>query len=153
MDKKQLQLDNVYLNIAGEMGSLSKCVSKQVGCVIVRDGRIISTGYNGTPANYHTECRDVHDTPGEVHSAWSLLHEIHAEMNALLFAAKNGVSVNNATMYCTLQPCWQCSKNIVQSGIKRVVFKHKYEKIDDLDMIFRFLTENQVVIEQAEFLQ
>lgn len=141
--------NRVFLQIASSLGSLSKCVSKQVGCVIVRDGRIVSTGYNGTPMGY-TNCHDVHKHAGDVHSEWSLKYEIHAEMNALLFAAKNGVSVEGGILYCTLQPCWQCSKNIVQSGIKNIMFRDRYERIDDYDEICRFLTENQVVIKQVE---
>lgn len=145
---KQEKLDATFINIATELANLSKCVSHHVGCVIVKDGRIVSTGYNGTPSGY-IECHQVHETCKDGHREWSAQYEIHAEMNAILFAARNGVSVQGSTLYSTLQPCWQCSKNIIQSGVKTIIYKEKYGRLlEQQEEINNFLQSNQVVIKQ-----
>jgi dCMP deaminase len=123
-------LDDFFMETAINLSKLSKCVSYQVGAVIVKDSRIISMGYNGTPANF-TNCNEVFDKDNferEKHHEWSNVHEIHAELNAVLFAAKNGIAINECTMYVTLRPCDQCLKNIIQSGIKKVIYLEEYDK-------------------------
>lgn len=120
--------DQVFFNIAREIGSLSNCISLQVGAIIVKEGRILSTGYNGSPAGY-IHCNEVHHERGHEHTAWSNKYEIHAEMNAILFAARNGIQIQESTIYSVVQPCWQCSKNIVQSGIKEVIYQDKYYQL------------------------
>ncbi len=135
--------DRNYMNMAFELTKASKCVSKQVGAIIVKDGRIISTGYNGTPAGY-TNCSHYWDNEyTKDHHDWSLMYEIHAEMNAILYAAKNGTKVEGATLYCTLEPCSECSKNMIQSGIKRIVYSIPYE-YTDTPKINKFLEDNGV---------
>lgn len=142
--------DKTFLKVADVISEESKCVSYSVACVIVRDDRIVSIGYNGTPAGY-LNCNDVHVHRGDEHSAWSQRYEIHAEMNALLYAAKNGISVDGATMYCTLQPCWQCTKNLIQAGIERVVYSQKYERLEEEDQkLQEFLSDNGV---KSEFVK
>ncbi|MEA3499000.1 MAG: dCMP deaminase family protein [Campylobacterota bacterium] len=139
--------DQNFINIAIEIASASKCVSKQVGAVIVKDGRILSTGYNGTPAGY-TNCVEHWD--GEYtkdHHEWSKTYEIHAEMNAIIWAARKGISIEDATIYVTLEPCSECSKNLIASGIKRIVYKTAYEHTNS-DIVTGFLKENNVAIEQ-----
>ena len=136
-----------FINIAREIATASKCVSKQVGAVIVRDGRILSTGYNGTPPGY-TNCCDYWG--GEYtseHHEWSKTYEIHAEMNAIIWAAREGISIKGATIYVTLEPCSDCSKNIIASGIKRIVYDKSYEHTNS-SIVTRFLKDNGVVIEQ-----
>ncbi len=128
--------DRSFINIAKEIALASKCVSKQVGAVIVKDGRILSTGYNGTPARYKN-CTDHWN--GEYtkdHHEWSLIHEIHAEMNAIIWAARKGISIEGGTIYVTLEPCSECSKNLIASGIVRIVWEHKYpyNNINDLEI-------------------
>ncbi|MBU0631914.1 dCMP deaminase [bacterium] len=140
-----------FINIATEIASASKCVSKQVGAVIVKDGRILSTGYNGTPAGY-INCKDHWN--GEYtkeHHEWSKTYEIHAEMNALIWAARKGISVEGATIYVTLEPCSECSKNIIASGIKRIVYERSYE-YNHSEIISKFIEENGVIIEKLENL-
>ena len=107
----------------------SKCVSKKVGAIIVKEGRIISIGYNGTPAGYEN-CSDHFnsDFDREAHHEWSNSHEIHAEMSCLLYAAKNGISIDNSVIYVTLQPCQHCLKNLIQSGITRIYYLFSYDK-------------------------
>lgn len=141
--------DKNFINIALEIAKASKCVSKQVGAVIVRDGRILSTGYNGTPAGY-TNCCDHWDGKyTNEHHEWSKTYEIHAEMNAIIWAAREGISIKGATIYVTLEPCSDCSKNIIASGIKRIVYDKSYEHTNS-DIVTKFLKDNDVSIEQVE---
>ncbi|WP_373071778.1 cytidine/deoxycytidylate deaminase family protein [Sulfurimonas sp.] len=139
--------DQNFINIATEIASASKCVSKQVGAVIVKDGRILSTGYNGTPAGY-TNCSEHWE--GEYtqeHHEWSKTYEIHAEMNAIIWAARQGISIEGATIYVTLEPCADCSKNIIASGIKRIVYEKEYEH-NHSEVISKFIEDNGVIIEK-----
>lgn len=123
--------DENFMNIAFEFTRASKCVSKQVGALIVKDGRIISTGYNGTPAGY-INCNEHwnNELIRDKHHIWAQKYEIHAEMNAILYAAKTGMNVDGATVYCSLEPCGECSKNLIQAGIKRIVYEVSYEYSD-----------------------
>ena len=141
--------DKNFLNIAKELSFASKCVSKQVGAVIVKDGRILSTGYNGTPAGYKN-CSDFWDGKyTKDHHDWSKTYEIHAEMNAIIWAARKGISIEGATIYVTLEPCSECSKNLIASGIKRIVYEKSYEHTNS-QIISRFIKDNNVHIEQIK---
>ncbi len=139
--------DKNFLNIAKELSFASKCVSKQVGAVIVKDGRILSTGYNGTPAGYQN-CSDFWDGKyTKDHHDWSKTYEIHAEMNAIIWAARKGISIEGATIYVTLEPCSECSKNLIASGIVRIVYERAYEHTNS-EIISKFIKDNNVQIEQ-----
>ncbi|QFR50319.1 dCMP deaminase [Sulfurimonas lithotrophica] len=139
--------DKNFINIAKEISSASKCVSKKVGAVIVKEGRILSTGYNGTPAGY-TNCSEHWDNEyTSEHHEWSKTYEIHAEMNAIIWAARKGISIEDATIYVTLEPCADCSKNIIASGIKRIVYEKAYEH-NHSEIISKFIKDNGVVIEK-----
>ncbi|MDD2357487.1 MAG: deaminase [Thiovulaceae bacterium] len=143
--------DTNFINIAFEIASASKCVSKQVGAVIVKDGRILSSGYNGTPAGF-MNCKDHWN--GEYtkdHHEWSKTYEIHAEMNAIIWAARKGISIEGATIYVTLEPCSECSKNLIASGIKRIIYAKAYEHTQS-DIISKFIEDNGVIIEKLEKL-
>lgn len=141
--------DTNFINIATELASASKCVSKQVGALIVKDGRILSTGYNGTPAGYKN-CRDHWDNEyTSEHHEWSKTYEIHAEMNAIIWAARKGISIEGATIYVTLEPCSECSKNLIASGITRIVYAKSYEH-NHSQTISKFLQDNGVIIEQLK---
>ena len=139
--------DKIFINIASEIASASKCVSKQVGAVIVKDGRILSTGYNGTPAGYVNCCDHWDGEYTPEHHEWSKTYEIHAEMNAIIWAARKGISIEDATIYVTLEPCSECSKNLIASGIKRIVYKTPYEHTHS-EVISKFLKDNGVSIER-----
>jgi dCMP deaminase len=141
--------DRNFINIAHEIASASKCVSKQVGAVIVKDGRILSTGYNGTPAGYTNCCDHWENEYTKEHHDWSKTYEIHAEMNALIWAARRGIAIEGATIYVTLEPCSECSKNLIASGIVRIVYDRAYEHTNS-EIVSRFLKENRVVIEQIK---
>ena len=141
--------DNNFINIAREIASASKCVSKQVGAVIVKNGRILSTGYNGTPAGF-TNCCDHWDGQyTSEHHEWSKTYEIHAEMNAIIWAAREGISIDGATIYVTLEPCSECSKNLIASGIKKIVYDKAYEHANS-SILSKFLKDNNVVIKKLD---
>lgn len=139
--------DRNFINIAKEIASASKCVSKQVGAVIVKDGRILSTGYNGTPSGYTNCCEHWNDEYTKDHHLWSKTYEIHAEMNAIIWAARKGISIEDATIYVTLEPCSECSKNLIASGIKRIIYEKAYEHTNS-DVVSKFIKDNGVIIEQ-----
>ena len=127
---KQLKLDEVFINIAKEIGSLSHCTRSKVGAVLVKDGNVISFGYNGTPAGMDNGCEENNVTKEEV---------IHAEMNSILKAAKSGNSVEGSTLYLTLSPCKECSKLILQSGVKKVVYLNTYRNLDGIQFLSQFI--------------
>ena len=123
-------MKNFFLKTAYLLGQKSKCVSKQVGAVIAKDKRIISTGYNGTPPGF-LNCNEVfnsEDFDREKHHKWSKIYEIHGEMNALMFAAKNDIGVEGAEIYTILQPCDDCLKNIIAAAIKKVYYVYPYDR-------------------------
>lgn len=121
MDKKEALMATAQI-----WADCSKANRTKVGCVIAKDGRILATGYNGTlPGNSNIcEINDV--TKEEV---------VHAEQNAILFCAKNGISTNDCEIYVTTSPCATCAKMIIMSGIKRVFYKEKYRCREGLDLL------------------
>jgi len=127
---KQQKLDKTFINIAKEIGSLSYCTRSKVGAVLVKDGNVISFGYNGTPAGMDNGCEENNVTKDEV---------IHAEMNAILKAAKSGNAVDGSTLYLSLSPCKNCCKLIVQSGIKRVVYLEEYRDLSPIEFLSKFI--------------
>jgi dCMP deaminase len=131
---KQLKLDEVFINIAKEIGTLSHCTRSKVGAVLVKDGNVISFGYNGTPAGMDNCCEENNVTKDEV---------IHAEMNAILKAAKSGNAVEGSTLYLTLSPCKECSKLILQSGVKKVVYLNMYRNLDGIQFLSQFIEVEQ----------
>lgn len=124
---KQERYDKAYLNMATEWSKLSHCVRKQVGALIVKNGMIISDGFNGCPTGYNNNCENDHD---ETH--WYVLH---GEANAILKCARHGHSCDGATLYQTLSPCKECSKLILQSGIKRLVYINEYKDVAGLTFL------------------
>ena len=136
-----------FINIAEEIATGSKCVSTHVWAIIVKDNRILSTWYNGTPA-WYINCNQKWEWPHPDHHEWSKKHEIHAEMNALLWAARNWVKIENSTIYCTYQPCYDCTKNIIASGIKKIVYKNKF-KHNTWNEAEQFIMDNKCEIKQV----
>ncbi len=124
---KQLKYDKAYLRLAKSWSSLSHCVRKKVGAIIVKDGMIISDGFNGTPSGFDNSCENVQ---GETH--WYVLH---AEANAILKVAKSSNNCKGSTLYITLSPCKDCSKLILQAGIKRVVYQNLYKDASGLEFL------------------
>ena len=123
----QPELDKTYIKMARQWSSLSKAKRLQVGCLIVKDGSIISDGYNGTPSGFDNCCEDEN---GKTH--WFVLH---AEANAILKTAGSTHDCSGATLYLTMSPCKDCSKLIHQSGIKRLVYINEYKDISGVDFL------------------
>lgn len=118
-EEKQRRYDVAYLRMAQEWAKLSHCNRKQVGAIIVKDSMIISDGYNGTPTGFDNCCEDE-----EGDTLWYVLH---AEANAIMKVSKSTNNSDGATLYITLSPCKECSKLVLQSGIKRVVYLKAYK--------------------------
>lgn len=130
---KQERRDLLFMELTLQVAGLSSCVSKKVGCTIVKDGRPISQGYNGTPVGSDncSKFYEVFTQANFPHNVFNKRYEIHAEMNAVLWLAKNGGSAEGCTAYVNVQPCWECSKNLIQAGIKRIVYLNEWEKMSD----------------------
>ena len=124
---KQFKYDKAYLRLAESWAKLSHCKRKQVGAIIVKDEIIISDGFNGTPAGFDNCCEDEN---GLTH--WYVLH---AEANAILKVAKSTNNCKGATLYLTHSPCRDCAKLVLQSGIKRVVYKEAYKDPAGIDFL------------------
>lgn len=146
-----LSWDNTFLNMASILGKQSHCVSKGVACLITKDSRIISTGINGTPAGLNN-CDSLFkhdDFDRDLHHEFSHKYEIHAEINALLSAAKYGISLLGAKLYVNYSPCSECAKSIAASGIKEVCFRNFYT--NDLGgFVFLFLCDNILISQVIE---
>jgi dCMP deaminase len=126
---KQYKLDERYLRMASIWGENSYCERRKVGALIVKNKMIISDGYNGTPAGFENVCEDE--------SGSTKPYVLHAEANAITKVAKSHNSSENATLYVTTSPCMECSKLIIQAGIKRVVYDEEYRITDGLDLLRR----------------
>lgn len=124
---ERISIDTMYMTIAEIMSKRSYCIRKKVGCVIIKDNMIISDGYNGTPTGFENVCEDENGNTKQF--------VLHAEANALTKLAKSTNSSTNATLYVTMSPCYECSKLIIQTGIKKVIFKEKYRIEDGLDLL------------------
>jgi len=132
MDKWQ----DAHMKVAEVYASLSSAVRLKVGCVIVKDKRIISIGYNGMPSSWSNECEDEVTWPnGDVRFTVTKPEVLHAETNAIAKLARSSESGEGAELYCTHAPCLDCAKLIYQSGIEMVYYKHPYKKDDGLSFL------------------
>jgi dCMP deaminase len=145
--------DKFYMEIAEKMATKSKCSAKHVGCLLVKDNNILSIGINGTfpgainccdkfikkPDGTWLEYRedDIYEVDKDTHHKWSLINEVHAEMNALAKANKNGVSVEGATAYVTHSPCYNCAKNLYTFGIKTIFYRNAYDDIHEVKELLK----------------
>lgn len=147
-NKKRLTWDQYFIAIADAVAARSSCSRRQVGAIITKDKRIISTGYNGTPRGVKN-CNEggcprcASDVPSGTSLAECLC--CHAEENAIVQSAHHGVNIQGATLYTTFSPCLICTKMILNSGITEVVFKENYS-IDDTSM--RLLNDAEIKIRQ-----
>ena len=126
-DNKQTVLDLRYLRMARIWAENSYCVRRKVGALVVKDKMIISDGYNGTPSGFENVCED--DNNG------TKPYVLHAEANAITKLARSSNNSDGSTLYVTAAPCIECSKLIIQSGIKRVVYGEKYRLEEGLDLL------------------
>jgi dCMP deaminase len=134
----RLSIDEYFLEIASVVAKRATCLRNRVGAVIVRDKRIISTGYNGAPSNLD-HCLDIGCIRLQYNIESGTQHEkcraVHAEQNAIIQAALHGVSTDNATIYCTHQPCILCAKMIINANIKKVIYFSDYPDDEALNFL------------------
>ncbi len=123
------KFDDRYLEMAAIWAKNSYCKRRRVGALIVKDNMIISDGYNGTPSGFENICEDE--------TGATKPYVLHAEANAISKVAKSGNSSEGATLYVTASPCIECSKLIIQAGIKRVVYRDEYRLTDGVDLLRR----------------
>ena len=147
--------DHRFMDMAGLIAGWASCYvpDRKIGCVIVRDRRVMTTGYNGAPAGLKT-CREKGEClrrklgiPSGTRA--EICYAAHAEQNAILQAAKLGISIDGATLYCTHQPCSICAKMIVNAGIRRVVYEQGYPDSFTLEIF----GETGVALEKYEETQ
>ncbi len=133
-EEKQRQTDGRYMRMARIWAENSYCLRRQVGALIVKEKMIISDGYNGTPQGFENICEeDAMD--GNI--GRTKAYVLHAEANAITKVAKSNNNSDGATLYVTTSPCMECSKLIIQSGIKRVVYEDEYSDTSGLDILRR----------------
>ena len=137
--------DKAHLKTAKVYAELSSARRMKVGCVIVKDNRIISIGYNGMPSGWDNNCEDVVGVPDD-QTLKTKDEVIHAESNAITKVAKSTESAEGAVLYSTCAPCIDCAKLIHQSGIQRVVYEHGYKSNEGLT----FLEKCGIVLETTE---
>jgi dCMP deaminase len=138
----QLDLDKTYLKMAYVWSKLSKAKRKKVGCLVVKDGQIISDGYNGTPSGFNNEC----EYDGHKNGLPILITKpevLHAESNALMKLAKGTNSSKGSTIYLTMSPCFDCAKLIIQAEVARVVCSEEYRVKDGIE----FLNKNNIQVD------
>ena len=128
-EEKQRKLDLRYLKMARIWAQNSYCQRRQVGALVVKDGMIISDGYNGTPSGFENICEDENNVTKP--------YVLHAEANAITKLARSNNNSEGATIYITASPCIVCAKLIIQAGIKRVVYGEQYRLTDGVDLLKR----------------
>ncbi len=128
-NEKQFKLDKRYMRMARIWSENSYCERRKVGALLVKNKMIISDGYNGTPSGFENCCEDEQNI--------SKPYVLHAEANAISKIARSHNSSDGATLYVTASPCMECSKLIIQSGIKRVIYGEKYRIMDGVELLER----------------
>jgi len=127
--EKQPDFDKRYLEMARIWSQNSYCIRRQVGALIVKDKMIISDGFNGTPSGFENICEDE--------TGKTKPYVLHAEANAITKVAKSNNSSEGSTLYVTSAPCMECSKLIIQAGIKRVVYSDDYRATEGIELLTR----------------
>ena len=128
-DNKQTLLDRRYLRMALIWAENSYCRRRKVGALVVKDKMIISDGYNGTPSGFENVCEDDNNVTKP--------YVLHAEANAITKLARSSNNSDGATLYVTASPCIECSKLIIQAGIRRVVYDEQYRLNDGVELLKR----------------
>ena len=146
----RISWDNYFMMIAENVSSRSTCIRRKVGAVIVKDKRILATGYNGAPTGI-SHCNDENCLRTKLNLPSGERHELcrglHAEQNAIIQSAFHGVSIKNASIFITHQPCSICTKMLINSGIKEFTFKSPYhdklaeEMADEAGIVMTILEE------------
>lgn len=128
-EAKQEIIDKRYLRMSRIWAENSYCQRRKVGALLVKDSMIISDGFNGTPSGFENVCEDE--------DGLTKPYVLHAEANAITKVARSNNSSEGSTLYVTASPCMECSKLIIQAGIKRVVFNELYRLADGIDLLKR----------------
>lgn len=152
MKTQRPAFDDIFMELAENLARRSHCIKAQVGAVLTKDTRIISIGYNGPPAGTHNCDIEYPEIGCPRDSKGSCSLALHAEQNAILYAAKIGASMDGGTLYVTLSPCIACARIIFSMGIKRVVFKSSYAAYKGIpsDEGVEFLRTFGVKVEQYQ---
>lgn len=129
LNEKQRKFDLRYLQMARVWARNSYCQRRQVGALVVKQGMIISDGYNGTPSGFENVCEDDNGITKP--------YVLHAEANAITKLARSSNNSDGATIYITASPCIECAKLIIQAGIRRVVYGEQYRLTDGIDLLRR----------------
>lgn len=164
INKRSIEYDIAYMEMAEAISRLSYAQRSKVGCIIVTpQGQVIAQGYNGTPTGMDNCCEIeeiIHDfdSEGDYSEYVKLVTKrevLHAESNAITKCAKNGCgSTDGSTIYVTLSPCFDCSKLIIQAGIKRIVYKEQYRLTDGLDLLCKAgIKVDQLDIENKKIIE
>jgi len=130
--------EEYFMEIAGLVARRSTCLRRQVGAVMVKGKNILATGYNGTPSGIthceQTGClrQQLNVPSGERHE---LCRGLHAEQNAIIQAAKHGINIADATLYCTNSPCIICSKMLINAGVQRIIYQEGYPDLLSMEML------------------
>jgi dCMP deaminase len=138
------EFDDIYMELAVKIAQRSHCIKRHVGAVLAKETRIVSLGYNGPPAGTHNCDEEYPETGCALDSKGSCSLAIHAEQNAILYAAKNKVNIKGCTLYVSLSPCLSCARIIYSMGISRVVYLNSYAeykglpKDEGLDFLDKF---------------
>ena len=144
--------DEYFMQMARLVSTRSTCLRRKVGAVIVKDKRVLSTGYNGSPKGTR-HCEELGCIRVKMNIPSGTRHElcrgVHAEQNAIIQAARLGIKIGGATLYCTHQPCVICAKMIINAGISRVVYKEGYP--DEFSM--QLFAEANVLVQKYEDLE
>lgn len=133
---RELEKQSIFMNVAREISQLSRANRKKVGAIILKDSRIISIGYNGTPPGYDNTCEDSNGK--------TLSIVCHAEFNAICQLTKMGISSLDSEIYVTMSPCIECAKLILNTGIKRVYYYEEYRDLSGVE----FLRDNMIECHQ-----
>jgi dCMP deaminase len=126
------EFDDIYMELAVKIAHRSHCIKRHVGAVLAKETRIVSLGYNGPPAGTHNCDEEYPETGCALDSKGSCTLAIHAEQNAILYAAKNKVNIKGCTLYVSLSPCLSCARIIYSMGISRVVYLNSYAEYKGL---------------------
>ena len=142
--------DEYFMSIAEQVSHRATCIRRHIGAVVVKDKRILATGYNGVPTGL-AHCDEVGCLREERGIPSGTQHELcrglHAEQNAVIQAARHGIEINGSTVYCTAQPCVMCAKILINAGVTDIVYDEPYpdelalELIDEAGVTMRRYTE------------
>lgn len=144
MSDERISVDEMLLIVADTFGLRSTCSRAQIGAVLAKDGRVLSSGYNGAPSHM-PHCTDIDHPP----ITETCTKSVHAEANAIAFAARIGISTDGATLYCTQTPCLKCAQLLINSGIVRVVAAFPYRDSAGVQLLHDAGIETTIMMEKV----